>query len=53
MSEHYRQHLRRLQSLLEPGLRRMLLISFALHLIVPVILSGVLEITHKTPKLPV
>ncbi len=53
MSEHYRQRLRQLQSLLEPGMRRMLLLSFLLHLIVPVILSGVLKITHKTPKVPV
>lgn len=53
MSEHYRQRLRQLQSLLEPGLRRMLLLSFIFHLIVPVILSGVLKITHKTPQVPV
>ncbi len=53
MSEHYRQRLRQLQSLLEPGLRRMFLLSLVLHLIVPIILSGVLKITHKTPKLPV
>ncbi|WP_020678258.1 TonB C-terminal domain-containing protein [Geopsychrobacter electrodiphilus] len=53
MSEHYRHRLHQLQSLLEPGLRRMLLISFLLHLIVPVILSGVLKVTHKTPQLPV
>ncbi len=53
MSDQYRQRLRQLQSLLEPGLRRMLLLSFVIHLIVPVILSGVLKITHKTPQLPV
>ena len=53
MSEYYRHRLRQLQKLLEPGLRRMLLLSFVLHLIVPIILSGVLKITHKTPKLPV
>jgi hypothetical protein len=53
MSEQYGQRLRQLQSLLEPGLRRMLLISFVLHLIVPVMLSGVLRLTHKTPQLPV
>lgn len=50
MPEHHRQQLRRL---LEPGLRRMLLYSFLLHLIVPLILSGVLKISHKTPQLPV
>lgn len=43
----------RLPRLLEPGLRRMLLFSFLLHLLVPLILSGVLKITHKTPQLPV
>ncbi len=53
MSEYYRHRLRQLQSLLEPGLRRMLFISFLLHLIVPVILSGVLIATHRTPKVPV
>jgi len=49
MSEYYRHRLAQLQKLLDPGLRRMLLLSFVLHLIVPVILSGVLKITHKTP----
>jgi len=53
MSEYYRHRLRQLQKLLEPGLRRMLLLSFVLHLIVPIILSGVLKVTHKTPKVPV
>ena len=53
MSEYYRHRLRQLQKLLEPGLRRMLLISFVLHLIVPLILSGVLKVTHKRPKVPV
>ncbi len=53
MSEYYRHRLRQLQKLLEPGLRRMLLLSFILHLIVPVLLTGVLKITHKTPQLPV
>ncbi len=53
MSEYYRHRLRQLQKLLEPGLRRMLLISFVLHLIVPLLLSGVLKSTHKTPKVPV
>jgi hypothetical protein len=53
MSEYYRHRLHQLQKLLEPGLRRMLLFSFILHLIVPVILSGVLKITHKTPTIPV
>ncbi len=53
MSEYYRHRLRQLQSLLEPGLRRMLFLSFVLHLIVPVILSGVLIATHRTPKVPV
>ena len=53
MSEHYRHRLHQLQKLLEPGLRRMLLFSFVLHLIVPIILSGVLKVTHKTPKIPV
>lgn len=53
MPEHYRHRLRQLQSLLEPGLRRMLLLSFVLHLIIPLLLSGVLRLTHKTPHLPV
>ncbi len=53
MSEYYRHRLHQLQKLLEPGLRRMLLFSFVLHLIVPIILSGVLKATHKTPKVPV
>lgn len=53
MSKHYQHRLRQLQSLLEPGLRRMLLLSFVLHLIVPLILSGVIKISHKTPQLPV
>lgn len=53
MSEYYRHRLHQLQTLLEPGLRRMLLFSFVLHLIVPIILSGVLKSTHKTPKIPV
>ncbi len=49
MSEYYRHRLRQLQKLLEPGLWRMLLLSFVLHLIVPIILSGVLKITHRSP----
>jgi len=53
MSEYYRHRLRQLQQMLEPGLRRMLFISFLLHIIVPIILSGVLVITHKVPKVPV
>ncbi len=53
MSDYYRHRLRQLQKLLEPGLRRMLFLSFLLHLIVPVILSGILETTHRTPKVPV
>jgi len=50
MPEHHRQHQRRP---LEPGLRRMLLVSFLLHLLVPLMLAGVLKMTHKTPQLPV
>ncbi len=53
MSEYYRHRRHQLHQLLEPGLRRMLLFSFVLHLIVPIILSGVLNATHKTPKVPV
>jgi hypothetical protein len=53
MSEYYRHRLRQLRKLLEPGLRRMLFLSFVLHLIVPVILSGVLKVTHERPRVPV
>lgn len=53
MSEYYRHRLTQLQNLLDPGLRRMLFLSFILHLIVPVILSGILVATHRTPKVPV
>ena len=53
MPEDYRHRLRRLQSQIEPGLWRMFVLSLLLHLVMPILLSGVLRITHKTPQLPV